>query len=74
MKLKMLAKPILAVSLLMATLDFGSGYNLFEGVFTSLFAPNTTNKVDPPNSLENDRGPCDPGYYNCGGVCVPYSC
>lgn len=18
--------------------------------------------------------PCDPGYFNCGGVCVPYSC
>lgn len=20
------------------------------------------------------EAPCDPGYYNCGGVCVPYSC
>ncbi len=20
------------------------------------------------------KGPCRPGYYNCGGVCVPYLC
>lgn len=20
------------------------------------------------------QAPCDPGYFNCGGVCVPYSC
>jgi hypothetical protein len=22
----------------------------------------------------NGEAPCDPGYFNCGGVCVPYAC
>lgn len=22
----------------------------------------------------NGKAPCGPGYFNCGGVCVPYPC
>lgn len=44
-------------------------------------------KIDRVNSIEGDllnliqkvggepgEGGCDPGYFNCGGVCVPYAC
>jgi hypothetical protein len=33
-------------------------------------------EADLMNMIEHVGGeaPCDAGYYNCGGVCVPYSC
>lgn len=47
----------------------------------------TQAKIDRVNGIENDllnliktvdgdpvEGVCDPGYFNCGGVCVPYAC
>jgi hypothetical protein len=37
-------------------------------------AVSTPDDQAPSEGLNVPSGACGPGYYNCGGVCVPYEC